>query len=124
MVRVRALAAAPDVHLRIDDQHGSTFLGSGAIGSPERNSMLVRTMGGMLADQMSRAASDEVVPFLRGSLDRSSCVRRRGWERDRLKLADALGVTGDDVVAMVGGGGKTTAMFRLAREMVDEVCTR
>lgn len=36
-----------------------------------------------------------------------------------MKLADALGMTGDDIVAMVGGGGKTTAMFRLAREMVD-----
>jgi len=36
-----------------------------------------------------------------------------------LTLADALGVTGDDVVALVGGGGKTTAMFRLAREVVD-----
>lgn len=33
-------------------------------------------------------------------------------------LADALGLTLDDVVALVGGGGKTTAMFRLAREMV------
>jgi molybdenum cofactor cytidylyltransferase len=37
-----------------------------------------------------------------------------------LKLADALGMTGDEVVALVGGGGKTTAMFRLAREMVDK----
>ena len=37
-----------------------------------------------------------------------------------MKLADALGMTGDDIVAMVGGGGKTTAMFRLAREMVDK----
>jgi molybdenum cofactor cytidylyltransferase len=37
-----------------------------------------------------------------------------------LKLADALGMTGDDVVAMVGGGGKTTAMFRLAHEMVEK----
>jgi len=34
-------------------------------------------------------------------------------------LADALGMKGDDVVALVGGGGKTTAMFRLAREAVD-----
>lgn len=36
-----------------------------------------------------------------------------------MNVADALGVTGDDVVALVGGGGKTTAMFRLAREMVE-----
>ena len=36
-----------------------------------------------------------------------------------MKLADALGMTADEVVAVVGGGGKTTAMFRLAREMVD-----
>jgi molybdenum cofactor cytidylyltransferase len=35
-------------------------------------------------------------------------------------LADALGVTGAEVVALVGGGGKSTAMFRLAREMVDK----
>jgi molybdenum cofactor cytidylyltransferase len=37
-----------------------------------------------------------------------------------VKLADALGMTGNDIVAMVGGGGKTTAMFCLAREMVDK----
>ena len=36
-----------------------------------------------------------------------------------MTLADALGMTGDDIVAVVGGGGKTTAMFLLAREMVD-----
>jgi molybdenum cofactor cytidylyltransferase len=32
-------------------------------------------------------------------------------------LVEALGVRVDDVVALVGGGGKTTAMFRLAREI-------
>jgi probable selenium-dependent hydroxylase accessory protein YqeC len=37
-----------------------------------------------------------------------------------LKLADALGMTADEVVALVGGGGKSTAMFRLAREMVEK----
>jgi molybdenum cofactor cytidylyltransferase len=37
----------------------------------------------------------------------------------RVKLADALGVAGAEVVALVGGGGKTTAMFRLAREAVE-----
>jgi molybdenum cofactor cytidylyltransferase len=37
-----------------------------------------------------------------------------------LKLADALGMTGHDSVALVGGGGKTTAMFRLAHEMVEK----
>ena len=36
-----------------------------------------------------------------------------------MTLADALGVTGAEVVALVGGGGKSTAMFRLAREMVE-----
>jgi molybdenum cofactor cytidylyltransferase len=36
---------------------------------------------------------------------------------ERRALADALGVRGDEVVALVGGGGKTTAMFRLAREI-------
>jgi probable selenium-dependent hydroxylase accessory protein YqeC len=37
-----------------------------------------------------------------------------------VRLADALGLAGDDVVALVGGGGKTSAMFRLARETVAE----
>lgn len=37
----------------------------------------------------------------------------------RFALADALGVKRDDAVALVGGGGKTTAMFRLARELVE-----
>ena len=36
-----------------------------------------------------------------------------------MRLADALGVTRDEVVAFVGGGGKTTAMFRLAGEVVE-----
>ncbi len=39
-------------------------------------------------------------------------------EGEGLTLANALGMRGDDVVALVGGGGKSTAMFRLAREMV------
>jgi molybdenum cofactor cytidylyltransferase len=37
-----------------------------------------------------------------------------------VKLVDALGMTKDEVVALVGGGGKSTAMFRLAREMVEK----
>jgi len=36
-----------------------------------------------------------------------------------MKLTEALPMTADEVVALVGGGGKTTAMFRLAREVVD-----
>ena len=36
-----------------------------------------------------------------------------------MTLTDALGLAADEVVALVGGGGKTTAMFRLAREVVD-----
>ena len=36
-----------------------------------------------------------------------------------MRLVDALGMTGGEVVALVGGGGKTTAMFRLAREVAD-----
>ena len=36
-----------------------------------------------------------------------------------MKLTDALALGGDEVVALVGGGGKTTAMFRLARETVE-----
>lgn len=35
-------------------------------------------------------------------------------------LVDALGMKADDVVAIVGGGGKTTAMFRLARDIVEK----
>jgi molybdenum cofactor cytidylyltransferase len=37
-----------------------------------------------------------------------------------LTLAEALDMAGDEVVALVGGGGKTTAMFRLAQEMVGQ----
>lgn len=36
-----------------------------------------------------------------------------------MTLADALRMAADESVALVGGGGKTTAMFRLAREVVD-----
>ena len=36
-----------------------------------------------------------------------------------MRLVDALGITGGDVVALVGGGGKTTTMFRVAREIVE-----
>ena len=36
-----------------------------------------------------------------------------------LALADALGVKPGEVVALVGGGGKSTAMFRLAREVAE-----
>ena len=36
-----------------------------------------------------------------------------------LTLVDALGIGAGDVVALVGGGGKTTVMFRLAREIAD-----
>ena len=37
-----------------------------------------------------------------------------------MTLSDALGVTAGEVAALVGGGGKTTIMFRLARETVDK----
>ena len=36
-----------------------------------------------------------------------------------MTLVEALGIAAGDVVALIGGGGKTTAMFRLAREIVD-----
>jgi len=35
-------------------------------------------------------------------------------------LTEALGIEVEDVVALVGGGGKTTTMFRLAREIVEK----
>ena len=37
-----------------------------------------------------------------------------------MKLTDALNVAEDEVVALVGGGGKTSAMFRLAREVAEK----
>lgn len=37
-----------------------------------------------------------------------------------MTLAEALGVVDGDVVALVGAGGKTTAMFRLAKELCAE----
>ena len=36
-----------------------------------------------------------------------------------MQLTDGLRLAHDEVVALVGGGGKTTAMFRLAREAVE-----
>jgi molybdenum cofactor cytidylyltransferase len=37
-----------------------------------------------------------------------------------LTRAEALDMAADEVVALVGGGGKTSAMFRLAREVVEK----
>jgi molybdenum cofactor cytidylyltransferase len=37
-----------------------------------------------------------------------------------VKLKEALNVAEGEVVALVGGGGKTSAMFRLAREMAEK----
>jgi molybdenum cofactor cytidylyltransferase len=37
-----------------------------------------------------------------------------------LTLAEALDMAADEVVALVGGGGKTSAMFRLARDVVEK----
>jgi len=36
-----------------------------------------------------------------------------------MTLADALAMQADEAVALIDGGGKTTAMFSLAREVVD-----
>ena len=36
-----------------------------------------------------------------------------------MKLTDALNIAEHETVALVGGGGKTSAMFRLAREVTD-----
>ena len=40
-------------------------------------------------------------------------------ERARVRLVDALELKPADIIAVVGGGGKTTAMFRLAQEIAD-----
>ncbi|MEW5828901.1 MAG: selenium cofactor biosynthesis protein YqeC [Chloroflexota bacterium] len=40
---------------------------------------------------------------------------------ERLKLAQALRLSGTETVAFVGAGGKTTAMFQLARELLPPV---
>ena len=37
-------------------------------------------------------------------------------------LRDALGVTRGEMVSLIGAGGKTTTMFRLAKEMRDQSC--
>src|SRR5262245_18897577 len=37
-----------------------------------------------------------------------------------MRLMDALHVERGDVLALVGGGGKTTAMFQLAQELVED----
>src|SRR5262249_41808501 len=60
--------------------------------------------------------SPGVAGDLRGLAD--APARRTG--RDAMRLSEALGMSGDDVVALVGGGGKRTAMFRLAREIADK----
>jgi len=57
-----------------------------------------------------------VDPGRRQGADRA---RGGGGSRLTLTLAEALGIGAGDVVALVGGGGKTTAMFRLARELVE-----
>ena len=46
-------------------------------------------------------------------------VRQRS-PRVGLTLTEGLGIDLDDVVALVGGGGKTATMFRLAREIVEK----
>src|SRR5439155_14623188 len=51
---------------------------------------------------------------------REGSDRARGGGSAPLKLTDALDMRTDDVVALVGGGGKSTAMFRLARETVEK----
>ncbi|MEK7276000.1 MAG: selenium cofactor biosynthesis protein YqeC [Chloroflexota bacterium] len=49
-----------------------------------------------------------------------SVVHRLSSVVGQMKLGSALGLTRGDVVAFVGGGGKTTAMFRLAAEIVGQ----
>jgi len=42
--------------------------------------------------------------------------------RDYLTLVEALGIPKGSIVALVGGGGKTTTLFRLARECTRDGC--
>jgi molybdenum cofactor cytidylyltransferase len=42
--------------------------------------------------------------------------------RDYLTLVEALGLPKGSIVALVGGGGKTTTLFRLARECTRDGC--
>src|SRR5712691_8606990 len=49
----------------------------------------------------------------------SSWQSRCGGTMASVTLADALNVAEHEVVALVGGGGKTSAMFRLAREVAE-----
>ena len=37
-------------------------------------------------------------------------------------LPDALGVTRGEMVSLIGAGGKTTTLFRLAKELRDQGC--
>ena len=52
--------------------------------------------------------------------DLQPVVHRHSSVVRQMKLFSALRLTRGDVVAFVGGGGKTTAMFRLAAEIVEQ----
>src|SRR5262249_61607100 len=55
------------------------------------------------------------VRHLRGLEDAAA----RGARVDAVRLAAALELRRDEMVALVGGGGETSAMLRLAREMTE-----
>jgi len=44
-------------------------------------------------------------------------VKERPGDEDHRLLAESLGLAGRDLISLVGAGGKTTLMFRLAREL-------
>src|SRR5581483_11467192 len=51
---------------------------------------------------------------------RVETVERFNVKTETMKLTQAFGIRAKEVVALVGGGGKTTTMFRLADELVTQ----
>jgi molybdenum cofactor cytidylyltransferase len=75
--------------------------------------------GGTFAFNSGRRSAGEITL----SHFRSDGVQRRAgamlsfWNASKLTLTAALGVARGEVVSLVGGGGKTTAMLRIAEEL-------
>jgi probable selenium-dependent hydroxylase accessory protein YqeC len=61
--------------------------------------------------------------LLRVARTGSGIARRPGRLMGLCGLCEALGLRSEEVISLVGGGGKTTLMFRLAREITREART-